>query len=172
MTFIQVSSGKKFDVISCTLDEIEIEDIAHGLSNICRFTGQIPVFYSVAQHCIEMSYYAPESVRLEALMHDASEAYLGDVSKHLKETIGLPYKAVEDDLMVKIATKFAFAWPCPTVIKVLDHDMLETEFKQVWRKRDPSIPSYGVELPVKLRPMTPTLAKEIFLSRYEALKRV
>lgn len=171
MSHIQTSQGRKFDVILCELDEIDIEDIAHGLSHICRFTGQIPTFYSVAQHCIEMSYLAPDHCQLEALLHDASEAYLGDVSKHLKELLGRPYRILEHDLMVKIATKYKFAYPLPPVIKVLDGDMLETEFKQIWRRRDPEIPSYGHELNIKLRPMAATLAKEVFLERFHFLRR-
>lgn len=171
MSFIQTSQGRKFDVISCELDEIEIEDIAHGLSHICRFGGQIPTFYSVAQHSFEMSYLAPEIYQLEALMHDASEAYLGDVCKHLKDLLGSSYKTLEYDLMIKIATKFKFAYPSPPVIKVLDNDMLETEFKQIWRKRDPEIPSYGHELEIKLRPTNSHLAKGIFLERYHSLRR-
>lgn len=166
MSYIQVSSGRKFDVINCTLDEIHIEDIAHGLSNICRFTGQIPTFYSVAQHCIEMSYLAPECFQMDALLHDASEAYLGDVSKHIKELIGEPYKRLERSLTAKIAERFSLLNPMPPAVKVLDGDMLETEFKQIWRKRDPEIPSYGHELNIKLRPIPSTLAKEVFLSRY------
>lgn len=171
MTYIQVLSGRKFDVIDCTLDEIQIEDIAHGLSHICRFTGQIPHFYSVAQHCIEMSYLAPSELQFEALMHDASEAYLGDVSKHIKDLLGAPYKKLEHALMQKISARFKFQYPLPALIKVLDGDMLETEFRQIWRKRDPDIPSYGHELETILRPMPANLAKEVFLERFHFLRR-
>lgn len=166
MSYIQTNSGRKFDVVDCGLDEIDIVDIAHGLSHICRFTGQIPAFYSVAQHCTEMSYLAPDEYKLDALLHDASEAYLGDVSKHIKELIGEPYRALERNLTAKIALRFGICNPMPQCIKTLDGDMLETEFKQIWRKRDPAIPSYGNELPIMLRPVDPHLAREVFLSRY------
>lgn len=171
MTYIQTSSGRKFDVITCTLDEIDIEDIAHALSNICRFYGHTPTFYSVAQHCVEMSYVAPPALQLDALLHDASEAYIGDVSKHIKLLLGAVYTGLEDSLTDKIAEKFALYNPLPAEIKKLDGDMLETEFQQIWRRRDASIPSYGKPLPIKLRPLDPTLCRRIFLERYENLRR-
>ncbi|HDI4958884.1 TPA: deoxyribonucleoside 5-monophosphate phosphatase [Salmonella enterica] len=52
MSFIQTLSGKQFDYLSATIDDIDIEDIAVALSNICRFSGHLPEFYSVAQHSV------------------------------------------------------------------------------------------------------------------------
>lgn len=50
MSYIQTLSGKKFNYLTATVDDIDVEDIATALSNICRFAGHLPEFYSVAQH--------------------------------------------------------------------------------------------------------------------------
>lgn len=171
MSYIQTASGRKFDLLECTVDDIHIEDIAHALANLCRFSGHIPTFYSVAQHCIEMSWVAPEEIAFEALMHDAAEAYLGDVTKHLKELIGGVYHTLEDRINELIALKWNLQYPLPPAVKRLDGDMLETEFKQIWRVRDPAIPSYGSPLPIILRPWPPGAACQTFLARFENLRR-
>lgn len=171
MTYIQTASGRKFDVLACCEDDILIEDIAHALSNICRFFGHTPAFYSVAQHCVEMSWLAPPALQLDALLHDASEAYLGDVSKHIKQLIGEPYAVLERNLTEKIARKFGLVQPLPPAIKELDGDMLETEFQQIWRKRAEGIPAYGKPLKIVLRAMDPTITERIFLERYHSLRR-
>lgn len=52
MSYIQTLSGKKFNYLTATVDDIDIEDIATALSHICRFAGHLPEFYSVAQHSV------------------------------------------------------------------------------------------------------------------------
>ncbi len=75
MSYIQTLSGKKFDYLNSTTDDVEIEDIANALSHICRFSGHLPEFYSVAQHSVLCSQIVPPDFAFEALMHDAAEAY-------------------------------------------------------------------------------------------------
>lgn len=170
MTYIQTFSGKKFDVVDCTLDDIQIIDIAHGLSNICRFGGQIPQFYSVAQHSVLMADEASTGLRLSALLHDASEAYMGDMCRHLKDILGEHYVAVEHKLMEKIAEKFQFTWPMPPELKWLDRDMVETEFALLWDdKRFEGRPVYGHVLPIRIKPWSPDYAKFVFLDWFQEL---
>jgi len=66
---------------------IFIEDIAHGLANNCRWNGHTQEFWSVAQHCCMMYDNAPKARKLTFLMHDAEEAYWGDMIKPLKNKI-------------------------------------------------------------------------------------
>ena len=72
MSFIQTFTGKHFNYLDIQLDAIEIEDIANALSNICRFAGHLPEFYSVGQHSVLTSHLVPQEFALEALLHDAA----------------------------------------------------------------------------------------------------
>lgn len=115
------------NVFEPTLDMICIEDIAHALSNMGRFGGHLPKFYSVAQHSTMCSYNVTKGKELEALMHDASEAYILDIPTPIKRKL-TNYKEIEDRLMALIAEKFGFAWPLCEDIKKVDADMLDFEW--------------------------------------------
>lgn len=85
---IRTFTDKKFYFLDIRPEHICIEDIAHSLSNICRYGGHCKQFYSVAEHsiacCDRMGNGEDASVRLWALLHDAAEAYIGDICKPLK----------------------------------------------------------------------------------------
>lgn len=85
---IRTYTGKEFQFTAdIDPDTIDIRDIAHALSHLCRFTGHTNLFYSVAQHCLlvaEKIHGGPE-VKLAALLHDAAEAYVGDLSSPLRD---------------------------------------------------------------------------------------
>src|SRR5579872_2947230 len=87
--WIQTASGLEFPLFEPRLDAINIEDIAHGLSMICRFTGQCARFYSVAEHSVHVSHLVPREDAAWGLLHDAAEAYLGDVASPLKKHLKL-----------------------------------------------------------------------------------
>ena len=73
MSFIKTFSGKHFYYDKINKDDIDINDIAVSLSNICRFAGHLSHFYSVAQHAVLCSQLVPQEFAFEALMHDATE---------------------------------------------------------------------------------------------------
>ena len=81
MSYIATSTEKHIDFVNITPDQICIEDIARGLSNECRFAGQLESFYSVAQHSVYVSQIVPPEYALEALLHDAAEAYIKDIPR-------------------------------------------------------------------------------------------
>lgn len=83
MSYIQTLSGKHFNYLDIQQDDIVIEDIATALSHICRFAGHLPEFYSVGQHSVLTSHLVPQEFALEALLHDAAEAYLQDIPSPL-----------------------------------------------------------------------------------------
>lgn len=85
---------------------INIEDIACGLSKICRFGGQTNAFYSVAQHSVLVAALAPDYLKKEALLHDAAEAYIGDIIKPLKHILGKKYKGIEESFNTAIGVHF------------------------------------------------------------------
>lgn len=101
--------------------------VAHALSMQPRFGGHLPVFYSVAQHCVQVCWSVWNEIRLAALLHDASEAYLIDVPRPVKDQ--LPnYKEIEERLMCVIAGKFGFDWPMHESIKSADEMALRNEW--------------------------------------------
>ena len=128
---IRTFTGIYFNVFNPTPEMICIEDIAHALSHQCRFGGHLPHFYSVAQH----SLYCAQEIQdkdyaLEALMHDASEAYLMDVPRPIKGKL-TNYKEIEDKIMRLIADKFSFQWPMPDEVKEIDEQALHTEWEML-----------------------------------------
>lgn len=88
------------------LDQIDIGDIAQGLSNVCRFNGQLKLWYSVAEHSIHVAELVPDKYKLQALLHDATEAFICDVPTPLKRMLGSQYAAVEERLASAIGKKF------------------------------------------------------------------
>ena len=119
--------GIEFDIMNPTPEMIDIEDIAHSLSNQCRWGGHTPFFHSVAEHCLLCAEMAPAPFRLEALMHDASEAYILDVPTPLKALLG-NYKEIEDKIMSVIAKKYGFNWPLSKTVKEIDKQILNIEW--------------------------------------------
>ena len=124
---IRTYTGKVFDLAVMDPDSICIEDIAHGLANTARFAGQLPKIYTVAQHSWLVSDMASEDMKLTALLHDASEAYLGDMPSPFKSMMP-DFKALENKLMSVIAKKFDINWPIPASVKVIDNYHLNLEW--------------------------------------------
>lgn len=127
---IRTFTGKYINPANPDPELICIEDIAHALSMQPRFGGHLPVFYSVAQHCCHVAMLSPEHLRLTALMHDASEAYLIDVPKPIKSQL-TNYKEIETRLMYEIAKKFGFIWPGHEKVDEADIQALEIEWKEL-----------------------------------------
>lgn len=108
-TAIWTFSGRTLEPLNPDPKDISIVDIAHHLSNICRFTGASSEFYSVAQHSVLVSDLVPEPFKLEALMHDSPEYGLFDVAKPVKNASGPlseAYRAAEERLQRVIYQKF------------------------------------------------------------------
>lgn len=124
---IRTYTGKYMNVFNPTPDMISIVDIAHALSNQSRFGGHLPTFYSVAQHSILCHMLAPGYLKKEALMHDASEAYLIDVPKPIKNRL-TNYKEIEDNLMTLIAHTFSFKFPLNEIIHKVDKQCIQLEW--------------------------------------------
>jgi hypothetical protein len=123
------ASGTQINLNEPTPDMIRIDDIAAALSKICRFGGQTNAFYSVAQHSVLVAALAPEKLKREGLMHDAAEAYLGDVIKPLKVMLGYAYEKLELDFMDAINATFglSFTPEAYAIIKKIDMQVLELE---------------------------------------------
>ncbi len=118
-------SGRRLDLLNPASDDIEAEDIAHGLSRVARWNGQTkgPHAFSVAQHSLLVeaifSALAPSASRedrLAALLHDAPEYVVGDMISPFKAVIGGDYKAVEARLLVAIHNRFNLPSPSTTAL--------------------------------------------------------
>ena len=168
--YVSTFSGNRFYPLEPRIDRVAIEDIAHGLAYQCRFNGQTCEFYSVAQHSLVVASLVPPHMQLAALLHDAAEAYLGDMVKPLK--VLLPeFAQIEDKVSLIIATTFGVDFSDYAPIKNADLVALATE------KRD--LMPHSVErwtylddiraLPAPIVPMSPREAKLAFLDEYERL---
>lgn len=135
MSYITTSSGKHFDPVAPDDTLLNIRDIAHALSLICRANGHVRRFYSVAQHSIACCREAEArglSARIQygCLLHDASEAYLSDVTRPIKSMM-TEYLRVEDRLQSLIWQHFVgtpFSEEETRLIFGIDDDMLSYEF--------------------------------------------
>ena len=110
MSEIMTCSHKMFDPLHPDAELIDIADIAHALSMLCRANGHFKSFYSVGQHCINCAKEAKargysEFVQLACLLHDASEAYLSDVTRPVKAELPR-YLEIEEPLQNTIWDKF------------------------------------------------------------------
>ena len=110
MTTMTTYTQKCFDPMQIQEDDIDIRDIAHALSLICRGNGHIPYFYSVGQHSINAFLEAKErnhskNVQLACLLHDASEAYLNDCIRPIKRHLP-DYQAIENNILHTIFSKY------------------------------------------------------------------
>jgi len=136
---IRTFMGKWVNVFEPTLEMFDIKDIAHALSQQCRFSGHLSQFYSVAQHSIQCYRQAnargyDKKEQLTALMHDCSEAYLVDIPRPIKGEFA-QYKVIENKLMLFLSTAFKFNWPLSDNIKDIDNLMLQMEWDHLMIKR-------------------------------------
>jgi 5'-deoxynucleotidase YfbR-like HD superfamily hydrolase len=168
--YVSTYLGNRFYPLEPRIDRVAIEDIAHGLAYQCRFNGQTREFYSVAQHSLVVASLVPTDLRLAALLHDAAEAYLGDMVKPLK--VLLPaFAAIEDQVSAIIARAFQVDFSDYAPIKHADLIALATEKRDLmphsaerWAYLDAIRP-----LPQPIVVMSPGQAKQAFLNEFARL---
>ena len=159
-TYVSTFLGNRFYPLEPRIDQIAIEDIAHGLAYQCRFNGQTCDFYSVAQHSLIVASIVPPPMQLAALLHDSAEAYLGDMVKPLK--VLLPeFARIEEQVTEIIAAAFGVDFSDYVAIKKADLVALATEKRDLmpysvesWDYLDGVLP-----LPEKINPVGPVEAK-------------
>lgn len=166
-TTMQTYTGRMVDLSRFSVEDVRLSDISHALSLINRFTGHSRVPYSVAQHSVMVSKLTAPENALWGLLHDASEAYLGDVARPLKALLP-EYRELEDHVQRVIATAFRLPWPMPPDVKVADNRALMAE------KRDliPGDADWGIdELPMSgpINPFAWSQAKTLFENRYKEI---
>lgn len=168
--WMQTFTGKAFYPLNVVKEDIDIKDIAHSLSMQCRYNGHVNRFYSVAEHCVLMSYSVPEEDALWALLHDATEAYVGDlirpVKKHLPEFI-----RVEDRIMAAIADVFGLSsHEMPESVKEADNRIIENERRALLKQEPLPWTVHGDPLPgVIIECWYPQEAEDQYLNRFYEL---
>jgi uncharacterized protein len=173
---ILTHSGKYFDFTSPESHKFDIEDIAQALSNICRFNGQCDFFYSVAQHSVGVSHLVPPEHALGGLLHDAAEAYLGDVTAPLKARMP-DYRKLETRVERAVLAQFGLPETLPPCVKKADLMMLKLE-RQVLFSRDPGgeweTTLNVASAPASLLPWgyTPSQARDQFLARFSYINEL
>ena len=133
MSWIDTYTGQRFTYFSEDTDSIVIEDIAHGLANICRFTGQCRYFYSVAQHCVMATHLVPANLKLQAILHDSAETYISDLPRPLKQLFP-EIKALEKNILKRIFIKFNVPFPEDPLVKIADEQLLFAEAEKLFTK--------------------------------------
>ncbi|MFF1880240.1 hypothetical protein ACFVVC_02060 [Pseudarthrobacter sp. NPDC058196] len=124
--WMQTYTGRQFYPLDPRPEDVDITDIAHALSMQCRYNGHVRRFMSVAEHCVLLSHLVAPEHALWALLHDATEAYVGDMVRPLK--LHMPeYRAVENGVMVAIAARFSIDPTMPAEVKQADSRMLLDE---------------------------------------------
>jgi 5'-deoxynucleotidase YfbR-like HD superfamily hydrolase len=173
--WIGLLSGAQMNYNFPEKSDVTLDDLASALSNICRFSGHLPVFYSVAQHLVNTSRIVEPEFAFDALMHDTSEAFTNDLPTPLKWAFPI-FKTLEEKIEAAMADRFGFNYPYPPAVKVADTEMLLLEKKYV-KLDDREWPHYnGIEFEhqfekVDLKGWQPCRAKREFLERYEELTR-
>lgn len=171
--WIQTYTGKIIDFEAPRVDQINITDIAHGLSNVCRFSGQSSEFYSVAQHSLFVMSQVKNEFKLQALLHDATEAYMSDVPSPIKHLCP-DYKHYELVLWSVIAKKFKISSELDKSVKEADIRMLATERQFVFNDNMLWGPMDDVKpYELKIEPWDQKYAEMLYLEAfYETISNV
>ena len=163
---IYTYKGHYFDFTRPDENVIDIEDIAHALARICRFTGHIRRFLSVAEHSVLCSYLVPKEYALHALAHDFEEAYCGDVSSPLKQLLP-DYKAIVKPVAEAIFKRFGLPTELPECVHRADLQMLLLEKQAALGYADQWEILEGVQFPlVALQFWKPNKAERMLLARF------
>lgn len=132
MTWIQTNSGRALHFLSPHPDDFILADIAHGLSNAFRFSGQSDYRWSVLHHSILVAAFVPEEFVLEALLHDAAEAFLGDIASPIKQVLP-QYQLLENRLLSVICEKYGARYPIPECVHEADRHAVFLEAELVYK---------------------------------------
>ncbi|ODS36152.1 MAG: hypothetical protein A7316_10235 [Candidatus Altiarchaeales archaeon WOR_SM1_86-2] len=181
--YIVTYTGKVFDLLDPKPDTVCIEDIAHALSNICRYTGHTKQFYSVAQHSVLMATTKElPGDPLQKLLHDAAEAYIGDMASPWKRIlrVEIPGRAyyhtvkIHEHRIQKVIEKALEVDLTPSAeVKESDIRMFWTEVRDLMSDMSEDFEWGPPKMPPiekKIIPWQPSLAEGMFLSVYNRLK--
>lgn len=163
MSYIITNSGVKFDFSSIPNNPVILEDIAWALSMTCRFGGHAKKFYSVAEHSCLVAERC-KVYNLEGLMHDAAEAYIGDIVTPLKQHLNLH---IEKNVETLISKRFGLTYPWPEEVHVNDQVLLATEMVALFGK---NYTDFEVDPRINIACLSQKEAYRKFLETFEKYK--
>lgn len=174
---LQTYTGRVVNPLDLQPDDIDIYDIAHSLACVNRFGGHARRPISVAQHSVHVSTLVPPEHALQGLLHDAAEAYLGDVTKWLKQTEAMAgYRAAEDRAWAVIARAFGVPEELAPEVEAADIFMVRLEATSSydnWRSGSalhPQVTATERERLVGWEPWCWHDAEARFLATYEGVR--
>ena len=159
---ITTATGRNINPLALKIEDVDIYDIAHSLAMICRFNGHSRIVYSVAEHSVLVSTFCPPELALEGLLHDAAEAYLGDVPTPLKRQWP-EYQAAERRAQSVITKCFGLPAEMSSAVNVADKRAIEIEMPRLLAPVHSSIAI------APLCGFSPDKGREAFLARYSEL---
>lgn len=178
---IRLFDGTLFDPIHCRPEDISIVNIAHGLSNEARFSGQGPGgLYTVAQHSVMVSYNCDPGDELAGLLHDSEEGLgLRDIATPIKSNWWMWfYRRQGDGLRRKVFKQFEIDPKIPASVHIADKEMMDLERAMLWTKYDAPFnwesyrtPHGGIYHPKELLVWSPAQAEHEFLLRFAELTK-
>lgn len=130
--YLHTFTGRRHDLERPEIAGINLIDVAASLAQICRFTGHTRKFYSVAEHSVNCARYArfvgaSRQIQREALMHDAHEAFTGDVASPIKKRLGASWATFEAEHATAVRARFGIATSLSPQVTAIDLGMLITE---------------------------------------------
>jgi hypothetical protein len=152
------------------ISDVRIEDIAHSLALQNRYMGHTQFPYSVAQHSVLVSEQVKEENALWGLLHDAGEAFIGDIGRPVK-TVYCAVQEIEDCFLRQVIEHFGLKWPMPSDVKVTDNRVMVTEMSTDWIYAHEGVDPEGAcgvqRYPdLEIKPVSWMRAKQEFLDRF------
>lgn len=167
--WIRTYSGARYYPAAPRPEDVRIVDIAHHLSMLCRFTGAVRRFYSVAEHSVLVSRMVHPDLAFQALMHDATEAYINDIASPLKRSwLMWGYRRIERRNWLAIAKWFRLPENLHPDVHAADRAALDAE-EAALMYCDPwaaDTPQQAILTSAEVRCLAPEIAERAFLDRF------
>ena len=169
------ATGRVVYALSPDIAQIDFEDIALALAKQCRFAGHVRRnvwHYSVAQHSVLVSYACHPEHALIGLLHDAAEAYIQDLIRPVKYSLGPEYLEAERRWALAIGVRFRLGSQLaelPDDVKLADEALLATERRDLVEHRDRPWCLRAEPLPERIEPWAAEHAYNQFHGRFGQL---
>lgn len=170
--WVATYTGRQFWPLDVRPEDLSIHDIARALAFQCRFNGHLMAFYSVAEHCVRVSKALElaghdERTQLWGLLHDAPEAYIGDMVRPLKRGPGMEeYCRVDGRILLAVAERFGLDPVAPAAVWKMDDALLHAEARDLLAPCPEQWWSEEQAHPDPINPWTPEVAESRFLNRF------